>query len=317
MGAAFRIALVGLGDVAGYHLAAIQGLGRNIELVLGIDPCAQRRAATQLETAPELTTSHLAALDAVVVATPTDTHTALAIEALTAGCAVLVEKPAADSISRWRELLATAESCHVPLHTALHARFSPERRWFQQAKRWLIAEHGPLCALHSQAFDPYVRGPELQSRAKSLGGSWLDSGINVLSGIDMCLEDWSVTSVRHVASHGIDDTATVATLRFSRRGLNNAGLGVIETSWHAEKSWKETVLSFEESGAQLRLIHSRHQAILQLPNGETQTLFQAPLKRRRLFTHYVGVYRQFLRVLMGEKDNRQLSDRLHRALLGP
>ena len=245
------------------------------------------------------------------------THTALALQALDSGCAVLLEKPAVTSLQQWQELSHAADSAGLPLQTALHARFSPDRRWYQQASRWLIAEHGPVCAVHSQAFDPYIHQGNVSVRSASLAGSWLDSGINALSGIDMLLESWSVESVRQIASHNIADTAAVATLRFSRRGIPDAGMGTIETSWHAKISWKQTTLSFEETGARLHLEHSRHRAVLCAPEQAPAELFSAPMTRRRLYTHYDGVYRDFLQVLMGRKDNRALSSRLHHALLKP
>jgi len=229
----------------------------------------------------------------------------------------LLEKPAITNLSDWTQLTETATAAGVPLHTAFHARFSADRRWYRQAERWLIGQHGPVCGLHSQAFDPYIANDVLQKRALALEGSWLDSGINVLSGIDMVVEGWMVESVRQISSGGVLDTAAVATLRFDRRGLSGAGQGVIETSWHAPKSWKQTTLSFEETGAFLYLQHSLHRAVLRTPDKEQAILFEAPKSRPRLFSHYDGVYREFIRVLMGENDNRALSSKLHEQLLHP
>ena len=311
----FRIAIVGLGEVAGYHIAAIDSMRETMQIVVGVVTSEERRATFEgysVSTLDELTFS---AVDAVVIATPTTTHCQLATQALLAGCAVLIEKPAVTSKADWDTLLEAANNSGAAIHTALHARYAPERRWFGHAKRWLIAEHGPICAFHSQAFDPYAQSDSLPAKVKSLAGSWLDSGINVLSGLDSMLEEWTVESVRRIGALGIRDTAATATVRFSRRGLEHAGFGIVETSWHSHHSWKETVLFFEESGARLHLLHSKHRAELRTPNGELQVLFDTPPQRRRLYTHYEGVYRDFAKVLLGQPDNRALSERLHRALL--
>ena len=311
----FRIAMVGLGEVAGYHMAAIGSMHKTMQVVIGVDPSEDQRATFKGHSVATLDELNFGSLDAVVVATPTATHCQIATQALLAGCAVLVEKPAVTSKTDWDTLLEAANMSGAPIHTALHARYSPERRWFTHAKRWLVADHGPICAFHSQAFDPYAQANDHPSKVRSLAGSWLDSGINVLSGLDSILEEWTIESVRRIGAHGIRDTAATATVRFSRRGLEHAGFGIIETSWHASRSWKETVLFFEESGARLHLVHSKHRAELKTPNGELQVLFDAPPQRRRLYIHYEGVYRDFAKVLLGQPDNRELSERLHRALL--
>jgi predicted dehydrogenase len=313
----FRVALIGLGNVSCYHRAALDVLESHFTLSLGVDPNADRRAIYPGTAVPELEDAAFNDLDAVIVASATSTHAEVAKYALSNGCPVLLEKPAVTNLDDWTELLKTADSSGVPLETAFHARFSADRRWYQQAQRWLTAEHGNICAVHCQAFDPYIQSDELDSRVTALEGSWLDSGINALSGLDMAINDWSIESLRQVAAYGAEDTATTATVRFDRRGLPKAGIGIVETSWHAAKSWKETVLSFEESGARLHLQHSLHRAVLHAPAREPTVLFDAPKTRPRLFQHYEGVYREFLRVLMGANDNRQLSSRLHYQLLSP
>jgi scyllo-inositol 2-dehydrogenase (NADP+) len=74
--------------------------------------------------------------DLVVIATPNDSHVELAVQAIDAGLAVVVDKPLALTSKAARELIARAEQAGVPL-TVFH-----NRRWDsdQLTLRRLIAE---------------------------------------------------------------------------------------------------------------------------------------------------------------------------------
>lgn len=72
-------------------------------------------------------------LDAVVVATPVSTHHALAMQALRAGCHVLVEKPLAASVAQGRELVEYADAAGLTLMVGHTFLFSPRVRRMEQA----------------------------------------------------------------------------------------------------------------------------------------------------------------------------------------
>lgn len=64
-------------------------------------------------------------LDAVVVATPASLHEAVALAAMEAGCAVLVEKPLAPSLVEGARLARAAAAAGVPLMAGHIERFNP------------------------------------------------------------------------------------------------------------------------------------------------------------------------------------------------
>jgi predicted dehydrogenase/nucleoside-diphosphate-sugar epimerase len=109
-----RVALVGAGYVAGHHLAALKRL--DFVEVVGIcdnNLAAAKALAARFDIA--LATSTLAELApahprAVHVLTPPASHAALALEALSMGCHVLVEKPMADTIAECEAMIESARS---------------------------------------------------------------------------------------------------------------------------------------------------------------------------------------------------------------
>ena len=108
-----RCAVIGLGWAAdSFHLPALQGTP-GVEVVGGCDTDAERRDRFVAKTgAPAFdTTAELferARPDAVVVATPPDSHRALCLEALAAGAHVICEKPFVETVEDADAVLAAA-----------------------------------------------------------------------------------------------------------------------------------------------------------------------------------------------------------------
>jgi predicted dehydrogenase len=108
-----RCAVIGLGWAAdSFHLPALRGTP-GVEVVGGCDTDAERRDRFVAKTgAPAFdTTAELferARPDAVVVATPPDSHRALCLEALAAGANVICEKPFVETVEDADAVLAAA-----------------------------------------------------------------------------------------------------------------------------------------------------------------------------------------------------------------
>jgi predicted dehydrogenase len=118
-------------------------------------------------------------IDAVVIATPNDTHAALACEALAAGKHVLVDKPFAVTAEEARRVLAAAE------RAGRVASVFQNRRWdadFLTVQRLLDAgELGRIAEFHSHfdRFRPQVRDRWRESDAPG-AGLWFDLGPHLL-----------------------------------------------------------------------------------------------------------------------------------------
>lgn len=164
-------------------------------------------------------------LDALVVATPTDTHAELVRAGLTAGLAVFCEKPLALDIDQARRLAADGAGRLVVGHVV---RYFPEYR----AAHDVVAE-GRL--------GPIVRARLVRRNAGPPPGSWYadvgqsggvltDLGIH---DIDWCL--WSLGPVDRVFARASGPTdRQVATVLLRHRGGALASLDL---------SWRETAFS--------------------------------------------------------------------------
>lgn len=125
-----EIAIVGCGQVASDHVAAIQLL-EGVRLCAVVDPDEQRRldvaargegvrAYADVTSMLEEERPH-----AVHVLTPPATHEQVAVEAMRAGCHVLVEKPIALEVEAVDRMIATAEEHSVLLSTCHNMLFKP------------------------------------------------------------------------------------------------------------------------------------------------------------------------------------------------
>lgn len=121
-----RLAQVGLGRWAKAHAAAAQR-SEQVEVVT----CFSRNRARREEFAADWGIPHAApsyedvlmdpGVDAIVLSTPNDTHVAMALQAIAAGKAVLVDKPVSVSIEEGLRLLRALEG-GPPVGIGHHAR---------------------------------------------------------------------------------------------------------------------------------------------------------------------------------------------------
>lgn len=121
-----RIALVGAGSMGALH-ARVLAASERVRLVRVIEPneLSGRAIAERydVEWAPRM--DSLSDVDAVVLASPTETHHKTALEILGYGKPLLVEKPLCNNLAASEEVLALAESRDVPLMCGLLERYNP------------------------------------------------------------------------------------------------------------------------------------------------------------------------------------------------
>ncbi|GAA3460377.1 Gfo/Idh/MocA family protein [Saccharothrix longispora] len=126
MSALPRIAVVGVGSMGSLH-ARVIAQSERCELALIIDPREEigRTVADKYDTtwSPEM--GDLDGIDAVVLASSTESHHGLALEVLEKGKPLLVEKPVCASLPQTEEVLALAESKGLPVVCGLLERYNP------------------------------------------------------------------------------------------------------------------------------------------------------------------------------------------------
>jgi predicted dehydrogenase len=138
MSRSLRLVVVGTGQIADSHVpAALAAPG--VEITALVDPAEDRaRALAERWSLAARVTSRLGdaleGADAALIATPNDTHAALALECIAARVPVLVEKPLATSLADGERVVSAAEAAGVPLAVGFSTRF----QWNVQFARELL-----------------------------------------------------------------------------------------------------------------------------------------------------------------------------------
>lgn len=253
-----------------------------------------------------------ARVEAVLISTPLASHVDLAAAALAAGKSVLLEKPAAPDRASFDRLMAAAANARGRLVVAFHAAFASDVRWF--LARWpaLREDVGDVRDLQAAFIDPYLYDAE---RAATLGGSWLDSGVNALS-VLAALTD--LRAARVVSAHmghggGHRGRAGAQVQLCIPRGEGGGEIhATVTTRWTDTMDHKSTRLRFTASADELLLDHTAQQVVRITPAGAPRVLFQA--EGDRLTHHYGGVFEDFAAHIRRTTDNLPLARAIHRLL---
>ncbi|MFH1194607.1 MAG: Gfo/Idh/MocA family oxidoreductase [bacterium] len=179
-------------------------------------------------------------LDAVIIATPTDTHKEIAIECIKAGKDIFIEKPAARSYEEVKDIYDISRKHSVKVLVGMNARFRPDAMLLKS----LITsnELGELYYIRCGWTKKMSSSQKwFMSKAKSGGGVIIDLGIVMLD-----LACWlfdhppvktiSVQSYAHAAK-GVEDSA-IGMIR-----LKNSCVLNFEFSWSLRAECESFYLS--------------------------------------------------------------------------
>ena len=171
-----KIGLLGAGRIAGVHAAAIsQNPQSKLVAISDFYPEVADKLARQFDAVMRTNEDIIAdpEIDAVLIATPTDTHSDLIEAATAAGKAVLCEKPVDLSLERARACLHNSAPSGVPVMVGFNRRFDPN---FAALKASLEAgDIGKSELLSITSFDP---APPPVSYIKTSGGLFRDMMIH-------------------------------------------------------------------------------------------------------------------------------------------
>jgi myo-inositol 2-dehydrogenase / D-chiro-inositol 1-dehydrogenase len=171
-----KVGLLGAGRIAGVHATAITAHpGSMLAAVSDINADAATRLAAQFNAEARTTDAILAdpAINAVLIATSTDTHSDLIERATAAGKAVLCEKPVDLSLARAQACLKVAARNGQPVMIGFNRRFDPN---FAGLKAALDNnEIGKAELLSITSFDP---APPPVAYVKVSGGLFRDMMIH-------------------------------------------------------------------------------------------------------------------------------------------
>lgn len=166
----------GAGRIGAVHAANIAANpGTRLGCIVDIDGVAAAAMAARYGAAIGERESALAdpAIDAVVIASPTETHAELIIASAAAGKAIFCEKPIDLDIARVAACLARVAAAGVPLAVGFNRRHDPS---FQALKRAVESgQIGKLATLHILSRDP---APPPPAYLRKSGGLFRDMMIH-------------------------------------------------------------------------------------------------------------------------------------------
>jgi predicted dehydrogenase len=171
--------VVGTGFGCRVHVPALRAAGYDVVALVGRDPEKTSRRATRLDIAhsfPTVTAALRALRPSVVtIATPPNTHAAIAITAVQHGCDVICEKPFALDAPEARRMRDAAESARVVALVGHEFRWAEDRAMIGRAiaagvigepRMFSAVQYVPLVADLTAPTPPWWFDREL-------GGGWL------------------------------------------------------------------------------------------------------------------------------------------------
>jgi myo-inositol 2-dehydrogenase/D-chiro-inositol 1-dehydrogenase len=200
------------------------------------------------------------AVDALLIAAPTNLHASLIAEAAAAGKQIFCEKPIALTVAEADQALDAVRRAGVKLQIGFQRRFDPAYERAHAAIR--AGELGRLFFLRSTTRDPEPPPEEYLRASPSL---FTDTAIHDLDMLRW-LAGAEITEVHALgaalvreahAEHGLTDTA-VLSLRFA-----NGALGVIDNCWQAVYGYDVRAEVLGAAGA-IEVGHARETALLRL-----------------------------------------------------
>ncbi len=236
-----RVGLLGAGRIGQVHAMNIAGHARSeLVAVADVNQDAARSVAMSYG-AKVLTSDEVLAddrVDAVLIATPTDTHADLIEAAGRTGKAVLCEKPVDLSLERARACLAASSAGRTKVMIGFNRRFDPN---FAALKASLEAgEIGKPELLSLTSFDP---APPPVSYIKVSGGLFRDMMIHDFDMANFIMRDVP-TSVHAVAASVVDpeiDAAGDVDLAVVTLAYGDGRIAVIKNSRRAVYGYDQRI----------------------------------------------------------------------------
>jgi D-galactose 1-dehydrogenase/L-arabinose 1- dehydrogenase len=277
-----RLALVGVGKIArDQHLPAIAADER-FRLAATVDPKGGVDGVPHFADLDALIASRTE-IDAVTLATPPGGRGALAIRAMEARFAVMLEKPPAATLSEAEDLRARAEAAGVSLFACWHSRaadgVAPARAWLAERTVTGVRITWKEDVRRWHPGQEWILGPG--------GFGVFDPGINALSIVTEILPDpLFVTSSRLSVPQG-----RAAPIAASLQLRTGAAEGIAEfdfrqtgpQTWDIEVDTDAGTLTLREGGS-----------VLELPDGE---------HRRGDNREYPALYARFADLIAGRQSD--------------
>lgn len=313
----YNVGIIGLGHVASHQIAAIER-SSDFQLIAGCDPDLSRHTLLDRSVNAYTDSEDMLErpdLDVVVVASPNRLHVSHGTQVMAAGKWLFMEKPLAETQGEFDQFASKRQEYAGHCTLALHAAFGQELEWYCGEQNDRKMDGGRIRSFEAVFLDPYFSDGQLDQRARSLGGSWLDSGINALSVICRFIDpdELVISGSRMTRVEDSSCSEVRGTVEFKFDRPRATGAGVIKTSWTTGRDQKRTTLLFDDDVTAIVLDHSGQQVILR-EQEQDQLLFSCDNGLPRLTNHYVGAFKDLALQMNAGADNFSYCQKLHRLL---
>jgi predicted dehydrogenase len=254
-------------------------------------------------------------INTCIICTPTEDHYTTAMELLSSGKNIVMEKPSVLNMTEYNDLIRKAEENQALIYNAFHFVYSPEIAWFRSSLSGLYERFGKIGSFYSYFSDPYYIGGKLKSNALSLLGSWVDSGSNILSMLYSIFSHIWMDSLTFGDSYAgqFSDLFSTASLKFED-SHNNTGFGNTVTNWVSNSSMKYTEFLFPDTNSQIRLNHS--QLAVTLTEGSSNEILFSSTVENRLLAHYTGLVDDVYKSLSSGTGNKEYGKLVYDTMYG-
>lgn len=315
-----KIGIIGLGHIGAIHIRALTELD-GFQLTALCDSKISQMGFLS-PNLPKFSNHHdmlnYGDFETVVIATPNQTHYDFALEVLSAGFNVIVEKPAANTKEQLSYLEREAKIRKKNIYYAFHSAMASEILWFKKFLHDQKNQFGPITSFNCKFYDPYYLSKDNFRERKSLENCWQDSGVNALSVIEqfMNVEKLCLAEERQNFSH-LDESDTAihnvwVRYNFSISENDSAGFGVVETAWDRGINHKSTELFFAHSNCRIILNHSIQAVEYFPPEGTASTLKK--FDGERLLNHYLNLFSQYRKEFLNNSRNSKSALSIHKQL---
>lgn len=308
-----KIALIGIGHVSNYQIDAIS----HIDTLLLTD--AYDIDIERAKNLPDSVQFHeslqdlfnKSKADVFLISTPNMTHFEIGMEAIERGRSVLLEKPICTSQKELDTIIEASETSGAFTSVAFHAAFARDVDW------WINNcdnyELGRLRGFNAGFYDPYIANGVVFPMSKSLGGAWIDSGINALSVISKFINPSKlrIDESRMTYLDGIDCQQVQGLTIFSFENTDNYGHGIIDTNWSLNVNRKTTRLWYENADI---LLHHSLESIYKLEGHKSTLIKDLRNDNERLTNHYISLFSQLASDYMQGEANLKHAAVIHQLL---
>ncbi|CAN5385082.1 Gfo/Idh/MocA family oxidoreductase [soil metagenome] len=209
-----RLAIIGAGTIVEIMHLPAAAKTNNISLAALFDPNLHRAQLLAARYAIPVVDSdyknHLDKFDAAIVATPNNTHAAISIDLLRAGKHVLVEKPAAFSVSQLEDMMKAEKDGKAKIGVGQVKRFYPYHKFIKQALAdGVFGNLRSIDIQYSTIFNYPMASDSFLRKETAGGGCFFDMGVHYLDLLNWWVGPMEIVRYEDDAVDGIEASARI------------------------------------------------------------------------------------------------------------